>query len=118
VANNEQGFVELTNYPTPYAYAIGLGYAKQLSEQFSVGGQIKFADQNLGNSEVPQYNQVLVDSVLTTDTTYVVKSYNLNVVAFDFGTIYKTGLKSLSFGMYISNFRASLPMSVKGSNCR
>ncbi len=114
VANNEQGFIELTNYPTPYSYAMGLGYAKQLSEQFSVGGQIKFADQNLGNSEVPQYNQVLVDSVLTTDTTYVVKSYNLNVVAFDFGTIYKTGLKSLSFGMYISNFSRELTYEREG----
>lgn len=55
-------------------------------------------------SEVPVYTQVIVDSVLTTDTTYAAKSYSLNVLAFDFGTVYKTGLKSLAFGMYISNF--------------
>ncbi len=108
VANNEQGFVDIPDYPGPFAYAVGLAYGKQLSEQFSVGGQIRFANQNLGNSEVPQYNQVLVDSVLTTDTTYAVKSYSLNVVAFDFGTIYKTGLKSLAFGMYVSNFSREL----------
>lgn len=104
VASNEQGFVDIPNYPKPYAYAVGLVYGKQLSEAFSVGGRIKIANQNLGSSEVPVYNQVIKDSVLTTDTSYVVKNYSLSVLAFDFGTVYKTGLKSLAFGMSISNF--------------
>ena len=104
VASNEQGYVDMTGYPEPYAFAVQLVYGKQLSEEFSVGGRIKYASQNLGNSQVPVYNQVIVDSVLTTDTSYVVKDYSLNVLAFDFGTIYKTGLKSLAFGMSISNF--------------
>jgi hypothetical protein len=104
VANNEQGFVDIPGYPSPYSYSIQLVYGKQLSEQFSVGGRIKFADQNLGNSQVPEYRQVIRDSVLTTDTSFVTKNYSLNVLAFDFGTIYRTGLKSLAFGMSISNF--------------
>ncbi len=104
VANNEQGYTDLTGYPKPYAYAVGLAYAKQLSEQFSVGGEVRFANQNLGNSIVPVYRQVMVNNVLTTDTSYVTKNYSLGVLAFDFGTIYKTGLKSLAFGMSISNF--------------
>lgn len=104
VAANDQGYVDLPGYPEPYALAVQLVYGKKLSEEFSVGGRIKFANQNLGNSQVPVYNQVIKDSVLTTDTSYVVKNYSLNVLAFDFGTIYKTGLKSLAFGMSISNF--------------
>ncbi len=104
VANNEQGYVDINNYPEPYAFALQLVYGKELSEAFSVGGRIKYANQNLGNSRYPVYNQVIVDSVLTTDTTYIIKDYSLNVAAFDFGTIYKTGLKSLAFGMSISNF--------------
>ena len=104
VANNEQGYVDLSGYPQPYAFVVGLAYAKQLSEQFSVGGEVQYADQNLGNSEVPVYNHVVVNSVLTTDTTYAIKKYSLDVLAFNFGTIYKTGLKSLAFGMSISNF--------------
>lgn len=104
VANNEQGFVDISGYPEPYAFAVQLVYGKALSEEFSVGGRIKYANQNLGNSQVPVYNQVIKDSVLTTDTSYVIKNYSLNVLAFDFGTIYKTGLKSLAFGMSISNF--------------
>ncbi len=104
VANNEQGFVDLNGYPEPYSYALKLVYGKKLSQEFSVGGRIKYAYQNLGNSLVPVYNQVIRDSVLTTDTTYQIKEYSLNVLAFDFGTIYKTGYKSLTFGMSISNF--------------
>ena len=104
VASNEQGYSDLTGYPEPYAYAVQLVYGKELSQEFSVGGRIKFANQNLGQSLVPVYNQVIIDSVLTTDTSYAVKDYSLSVLAFDFGTIYKTGLKSLAFGMSISNF--------------
>ncbi len=104
IAANEQGFVDLSGYPEPYALAVQLVYGKKLSEEFSVGGRIKFANQNLGSSQVPVYSQVIKDSVLTTDTSYAIKNYSLNVLAFDFGTIYKTGLKSLAFGMSISNF--------------
>ncbi len=104
VAGNEQGFVDLANYPEPYAFALQLVYGKKISDAFSVGARIKYANQNLGNSQIPVYNQVIVDSVLTTDTSYQIKDYSLNVAAFDFGTIYKTGFKSLAFGMSISNF--------------
>lgn len=104
VAGNEQGYVDNIGYPEPYAYALQLVYGKKLSEEFSVGGRIKFANQNLGNSQVPVYNQVIRDSVLTTDTSYALQEYSLDVLAFDFGTIYKTGFKSLAFGMSITNF--------------
>ncbi len=104
IAANDQGFIDLNGYPEPYALAVQLVYGKQLSEEFSVGGRIKFANQNLGNSQIPVYTQVIKDSVLTTDTSYAIKDYSLSVLAFDFGTIYKTGLKSLAFGMSISNF--------------
>jgi hypothetical protein len=104
VANNEKGFVDLNGYPEPYSYALKLVYGKKLSQEFSVGGRIKYAYQNLGQSLVPVYNQVIRDSVLTTDTTYEAKKYSLDVLAFDFGTIYKTGYKSLAFGMSVSNF--------------
>ena len=104
VADNEQGFVDLSGYPEPYAFALQLVYGKELSDAFSVGGRIKYAKQNLGNSLIPVYNQVTKDSVLTTDTSYAINDYSLSVAAFDFGTVYKTGLKSLAFGMSISNF--------------
>jgi hypothetical protein len=105
VAQNEQGYVDVDGWPTPNAYVVGLGYGKALSNQFSIGGQVKYASQSLGKSYIPTYRT-------TTDTsgqskrgmTLVERDYSVGTVAFDFGTIYKTGLKSLAFGVAINNF--------------
>jgi hypothetical protein len=105
VAQNEQGYVDIDGWPKPSAYVVGLGYGKALSNQFSVGGQVKYAHQSLGKSFVPVYKQV-IDSTGKSrrDTTLVDRDYSVGVMAFDFGTIYKTGLKSLAFGVSINNF--------------
>ena len=104
VASNDQGYVDI-NGPAPTAYVVGLGYGRQLSNQFSVGGQIKYAYQSLGNSVVPMYTTVLNSSGKTTqDTSMDLRKYSAGTLAFDFGTLYKTGLKSLAFGVSINNF--------------
>jgi hypothetical protein len=108
VAANEQGFENINDYPEPYSYSVKLVYGIRLSEEFSVGGKMKYAYQNLGNSEIPVYKQIIIDSLLIPDTTIVTKKYSLDVLAFDFGTIYKTGFKSLAFGMSVSNFSREL----------
>ncbi|NIR52185.1 conjugal transfer protein TraF [candidate division KSB1 bacterium] len=92
VAATEQGFVE-TGKIEPNAFAIGLGYSKALSDRFSVGGHLKFVKQALGNLAFPE-----------SDTTLSAVNFSESAVAIDFGTIYKTGFKSLTFGMTIRNF--------------
>jgi hypothetical protein len=105
VANNEQGYVDVEGYPKPYAYAIGVGYGKALSNQFSVGGQVKVATQNLGNSVVPVYRQYTdIAGQTRRDTSFVTEKYGVSTLAFDFGTIYKTGFRSLAFGVSVTNF--------------
>jgi hypothetical protein len=105
VAQNEQGYEDIDGYPMPKAYVVGIGYGKELSNQFSVGGQAKYAYQSLGKSLVPVYRQVTTGAgQVRTDTTYELRDYNLGTIAFDFGTIYRTGLKSLAFGVSINNF--------------
>jgi hypothetical protein len=105
VAQNEQGYEDIDGYPMPKAYVIGLGYGKELSNQFSVGGQAKYAYQSLGKSLVPVYKQVTTSTgQVKPDTTYELRDYNVGTIAFDFGTIYKTGLKSLAFGVSVNNF--------------
>ncbi|OQX85666.1 hypothetical protein B6D60_07485 [candidate division KSB1 bacterium 4484_87] len=99
VAENEQGFEdigELLGNPKPNAYAFGLSYARQLTDRFSVGGQVKYVYQNLGSSFAPVYTEE--------DTIMEKKKYDLDVFSFDFGTIYRTGFRSLVFGMTIRNF--------------
>jgi len=105
VAKNLLGYEDIADFAQPGAYLVGLGYARELSDKFSVGGQAKYVYQDLGDSYVPVYTKVTIDTGgVRTDTTIQKQSYNLSVLAFDFGTIYKTGLKSLAFGMTISNF--------------
>ena len=105
VAQNEQGYEDIDGYPMPKAYVVGLGYGKELSSQFSVGGQAKYAYQSLGKSLVPVYKQVTTGAgTVKTDTSYELRDYNVGTIAFDFGTIYKTGLKSLAFGVSVNNF--------------
>jgi hypothetical protein len=105
VASNEQGYEDVDGYPMPKAYVVGLGYGKELSTQFSVGGQAKYVYQSLGKSLVPVYKQVTTGTGgVKQDTTFDLRDYNVGTIAFDFGTIYKTGLKSLAFGVAINNF--------------
>lgn len=97
VADNEQGYIDVGTY-SPTAMAIGIGYAKALSTKFSVGGNVKYVKQDLGSSIID------VDDA----GGYVQESNSLGAMAFDFGILYKTGFKSLNFGMSVRNFSTEL----------
>jgi len=96
-----------------YALAAGVGYAKQLTDQFSVGAQIRWARQDLGQSIVPNQN-LQIPIYAPTDTAHtsilgykdsaIAASNKLTPLVFDFGTQFKTGIKSLTFGMSVRNF--------------
>lgn len=79
---------------SPTAISMGVGYAKELSDKFSVGGNIKYVRQSLG------------DHVTAVDGNggYKYENFQKDVLAFDFGIIYRTGFRSLNFGMSIRNF--------------
>jgi len=98
IANNEQGFLE-TNDFSPNAFALGLTYSKALTDKFSVGGNVKYVYQNLGSFTIAR-----IDST----GENVDASSSMSVFAFDFGTIYKTGYKSLAFGISVQNFSREL----------
>ena len=72
------------------AYAIGLSYARALTDKFSIGGQVKYARQHLG------------ESVLTAGEPAV--ENKVSGLAFDFGTIFYPGFQSLRIGMSVNNF--------------
>jgi hypothetical protein len=75
------------------AYAIGISYAKSISQAFAIGGTIKIAGQNLGTNYV---------------ITGGMKDNNASKLVFDAGIRYLTGFKSFSFGMYIRNFASNI----------
>lgn len=93
VAPIDDGFIDVGGYE-PKAYSIGFGYAKSLSQKFSVGGQIKYVKQSLGN------NILGIDE----SGNPVISKYEENAFAVDFGILYHTGFKSLDFAMSVRNF--------------
>jgi len=94
-ADNEQGFIDLGTFQ-PRAYSFGVGYARALSDRFSLGGQVKYVGQNLGESVVREQSGVPNEFERTSNQE--------NVVAFDFGVLYRTGFRSLNFAVSARNF--------------
>lgn len=94
VWNNSDGYIE-TGIFSPSAFALGLGYGKLLNDKFAVGGQVKIVAQSLGESMIPGEH---------TWAAGTVKKNVASTYAYDFGTVYRTGLKSLTFGMSVRNF--------------
>ncbi len=63
--------------------AVGISYAKRLTDRFSIGGTGKFILEDLAG-------------------------FNERTVAFDIGTLYHTGFRELKLGMSVSNFGPDL----------
>ena len=101
VWGNEQGYID-TEILKPSAFAMGVAYAKALTDKFSVGGQIKYTGQQLGKSDIPYGDSLKVKKNLAFAT------------AFDFGTIFRTGFKSLAFGMSVRNFSEEIKFEKEG----
>jgi hypothetical protein len=102
LANNSDGFLDV-GVIKPNAYAVGLGYARALTDKFSVGGNVKFVRQDLGTGITDASYTGTAGSY--TAATVVSGSKNaLDVIAFDFGLLYKTGFRSLTLGMAVRNF--------------
>ncbi len=99
--DNEDGYLDVGTF-TPYAYEAGVTYARALSNKFSLGGSIKFVKQDLGTSILDLQR----DGGGNVSGDSVTSSYknSVDVYAYDFGVLYRTGIKSLVFGMTVRNF--------------
>jgi hypothetical protein len=98
------------------AIALGVGYAKQLTDRFSIGGQVRWVQQDLGGSFVAA--NIRPDPTDPTgvnrlaDTSRV--GNELSPLIFDFGTQFRTGIKSLVFGMSVRNFSKEVKYAEEG----
>ena len=88
VAATEKGFEE-TGMVDVGAYAVGIAYARRLTNKFSIGGQVKYTGQHLGDNLLPNGETVENET---------------SGFAYDFGTIFYPGFKSFRLGMNIRNF--------------
>jgi hypothetical protein len=101
-----QGYRDTGTF-SPLALAVGVGYAKALTDRFCVGGQVRWVKQKLGDSEIPVI-------AAGQDTLRKRVSNELTPLAFDFGTQFKTGIKSLVFGMSVRNFSKEIKYVEEG----
>jgi hypothetical protein len=95
------------------AMAIGIGYAKRLTNQFSVGGQVRWARQDLGKNYIPNEfkSMPLYDSLgqqIGYKDSAITVTNKVTPLVFDFGTQFKMGVKSLVFGMSVRNFSGDI----------
>jgi hypothetical protein len=86
------GYIDLGPMNNLGAYSFGLSYARAINEQFSIGGTLRIAGQNLGAS-------LLADGW---------KENNAKQLVADIGVRYKTGYKKFSFGMAFRNFSSQV----------
>ncbi len=109
-ADTGDGFVETGDF-SPTDWFAGIGYARRVTDRFSIGGNLRYLYENLGSN--------LEGDVLGSGTEYTAK---MNLFAFDFGTIYYTGFKDLRLAMTLQNFsqekkyrvdQFSLPLTFK-----
>ena len=92
-ADNELGFRDIGTF-SPSALAAGVGYARALSDQFMVGGHVKYAFQSLGASTMN----------LDDGGNPVREDNQVGTAAVDFGVLYRTGFRSLNFAVSVRNF--------------
>jgi hypothetical protein len=102
-ATNADGYMDMGTF-RPTGFAVGLGYARALSDRFSIGGRASYVFQNLGDglNSVDNFSNPL-------------KSKNtIDVISYDFGMFYKTGYKSLNFAMSVRNFSKEIKYQKEG----
>lgn len=102
-ADNAKGYMDTGDF-SPRGTAIGLAYARALSDKFSVGGCVKYVRQNLGQAATG----------LGSDGSLVMDEDVTNLYAFDFGITYRTGFKSLALGMVVRNFSKEAQFKSEG----
>lgn len=93
---SEKGYID-TGTLDVGSYVAGLAYSRQLTDKFFIGGQVKYVAEQLGSNDVS-----------IGDQPEKIKDNKISSVAFDFGTMYYTGIKSLKIGMSIRNYTPDL----------
>ncbi|MDZ7374657.1 MAG: PorV/PorQ family protein [candidate division KSB1 bacterium] len=90
-ANTPEGFIETGEF-SPENWMVGLSYALRVSDRFAFGGHLKYVHEKLGSN---------LEGFFANPKEFTAE---MNVPAFDFGTIYYTGFKDLRLAMSLQNF--------------
>lgn len=88
----KEGFEDTGTFKTKEYYA-SFAYARKVTDRFSIGGAMKVAHQDLGQANIlDAFNkpQVISDKA--------------NKIAFDLGTYFNTGFRTVTLGVNVNNY--------------
>jgi hypothetical protein len=85
-------------------FALGLTYAKGITDRFSVGGQIKWAHEDLGTYDYVDRRATEVVDGLVQPLQVTNWEAKKDVLVYEFGTFYYTGYQDLRLALSIRNF--------------
>ena len=97
-ASSDAGFRDLGTF-SPTAYAFGLGYARTVTDRFSVGGQVKVVGQDFGDVAT-----AFTPTEDGADGSFTREEVSETVLAYDFGVMYDTPFPGLAFAVSARNF--------------
>lgn len=89
---NPDGYTDTGDF-SPTALSVGVGYARAVTDRFSVGAHIKYNYQDLG-----------VSNLARSGSDFTTRENTIGVIAYDFGMLYQTGFRSLNFAVTARNF--------------
>lgn len=95
--DNDRGYRNIGTV-SPTALAFGVGYGYPITDRVQVGGNVKYVQQDLGTGILSYQGDGESERI----------SNQVSTAAFDFGLLYDTGFRGLSFGMNVRNFAGEL----------
>lgn len=91
--NNDQGYLNVGSF-SPSAVAVGVGYARAVTNYFSVGGTVRYASQSLGTGVMG----------INEGGNLRKKEFSEATLAYDFGVLFDTGFRGMNFAVSVRNF--------------
>ncbi|MEX2364379.1 MAG: PorV/PorQ family protein [Balneolaceae bacterium] len=104
VEESDKGYRDIGTI-SPTAMAVGISYANAITDQFSIGANFRYTNQNLGS----------VATSVDGEGNYTMQSYSGSTGVVDFGILYKTGFESLNFAMTLRNFSPEVSYDIEES---
>jgi hypothetical protein len=109
---NERPYINDPNNPgftgrtfRPFSYMVGLAYAREMTDRFSLGFGVKYSHESL-------FDQRTVRAIVRQGVFEDVNTYASGVL-FDFGFRYTTGFRSIEIGAAVQNFGPDVTYAVE-----
>jgi hypothetical protein len=115
------GGYDYTGNITPTAFAVGLSYARSMTDRFGFGGTIKWARVDFGAATSTQVTETDNAGNPTAVEAHDIE-HKLDLPVFDVGVMYYTHIRGIRFGAAFQNFSQekevindefSLPLNLK-----